>query len=136
MELLSQNDPLAEAIFQIAVEAVNDAPFVVTPSHTIELEEDARPMTIQGIYVTDPDVHETPESKIEVSRSLLDNKWVSSSEHVGAAVLKRKTIERRNGKSRGAFFTRQERKVIAMSCFFSVKHALAFCSQCTDTVRA
>lgn len=67
----SQNDWLAGAILQIAVEAVNDAPSVVTPFHLIELEEDARPMIIQGVYVTDPDLNETPESKIEVSRYFL-----------------------------------------------------------------
>lgn len=72
MELFSfQNDWLDGAVLLIAVEAVNDAPSVVTPPHLIELEEDARPMTIQGVYVTDPDVHETPDSKIEVSRYFL-----------------------------------------------------------------
>lgn len=51
----------------VVVEAVNDAPSVVSPTRAILLEEDAGPTIIPGVYVTDPDAHETVGGMIEVS---------------------------------------------------------------------
>lgn len=53
----------------VVVEAVNDAPSVVSPTRTIVLEEDAGPTNIPGVYVTDPDAHETVGGMIEVRPS-------------------------------------------------------------------
>lgn len=51
----------------VVVEAVNDAPSMITPTGTIVLEEDAGPTIIPGAYVTDPDAHETIGGIIEAS---------------------------------------------------------------------
>lgn len=67
IELLSQNgEGLAKSILYVVVAAVNDGPSVISPSHLIELDEDAGPTIIPGVYVIDPDVHETPSSLMEV----------------------------------------------------------------------
>ena len=58
---------LAESEVYVVVEAVNDAPSVVCPTGTIVLEEDAGPTNIPGVYVTDPDAHETTGGAMEVS---------------------------------------------------------------------
>lgn len=60
---------LADAEMFVVVEAVNDAPSVVCPTGTIVLEEDAGPTNIPGVYVTDPDAHETTGGVMEVSWS-------------------------------------------------------------------
>ncbi|CAM9224731.1 unnamed protein product, partial [Ectocarpus fasciculatus] len=71
VEVLSSNgDTLAEAVLYVVVEAVNDAPSVICPTWTIMVDEDAGPTNIPGVYVTDPDVHETKGSMIEVRASV------------------------------------------------------------------
>ena len=69
---------LAEAEVYVIVEAVNDAPSVVCPTATVVLEEDAGPTNIPGVYVTDPDAHETTGGLMEVS-------WPSEMKHADAA---------------------------------------------------
>lgn len=65
----SNGGVLAEAEVYVVVEAVNDAPSVVCPKGTIVLEEDAGPTNIPGVYVTDPDAHET--------RGVMEVSWPS-----------------------------------------------------------
>lgn len=72
VEVLSlHSEVLAEAVLYVAVEAVNDAPSVISPSQPIVLEEDSGPATIPGVYVTDPDAHETTPGTIEVYVSVV-----------------------------------------------------------------
>lgn len=67
IELLSETgEELAKSELYVVVAAVNDGPSVISPTHLIELDEDAGPMIIPGIYVIDPDVHETSSSLMKV----------------------------------------------------------------------
>lgn len=67
VELLTpQGEELAEASLYVVVEAVNNEPSVVTPSYSIVIAEDAEPTNIPGVYITDPDVHETTKSMVKV----------------------------------------------------------------------
>lgn len=74
----SNGDVLAEAEVYVVVEAVNDAPSVICPAGTIMLEEDAGPTNIPGVYVTDPDAHETTGGVMEVSRPCKNNSAIES----------------------------------------------------------
>lgn len=68
MKLVSSSgEELAEGNFFVVVKAVNDAPTVVAPAEPITLQEDAALTKISGLYITDPDAHETAGGMIEVS---------------------------------------------------------------------
>ena len=54
------------AHFFVVVKSVNDPPTVVSPAKSITMQEDASPTKISGLYVTDPDAHETAWGMIEV----------------------------------------------------------------------
>lgn len=62
----ASHEVLAEAALYVVVEAVNNAPFIASPLHAVMLDEDGGPTHIPGVYVTDPDAHETPGNLIEV----------------------------------------------------------------------
>lgn len=64
--LALDGETIAEAAAYIIVEAVNDAPSIASPAWTVVLEEDAGPTNIPGVYMTDPDAHETPQAAVEV----------------------------------------------------------------------
>lgn len=59
---------LAEASLYVIVAPVNDPPSAISPPFTIEIDEDSGRTAIPGVYVTDPDAHETSDHTMEVHR--------------------------------------------------------------------
>lgn len=75
MELLSSDDTvLAERTLYVIVAPVNDPPSVISPEFTIEVAEDSGRTIIPGVFVTDRDAHEKPDSTMKVS-FLEGNVW-------------------------------------------------------------
>lgn len=71
---------LAEASLCVIVAPVNDQPSVISPSFTIEIDEDSGRTVIPGVYVTDPDAHEKPDHtmKVPLATLLLNHSTVSA----------------------------------------------------------
>ncbi|CAM9142464.1 unnamed protein product, partial [Choristocarpus tenellus] len=60
-------DTKTERKMYVSVTAANNPPSVYSPAVPISMKEDSGPVTLVGVFVTDPDAHELVDGKIKVS---------------------------------------------------------------------